>query len=118
MEYKWGDIAIISCHTSTEDKEDQTKDVFYNQLKKRVYDNIPYRTRKIIIRDLNAKMGKEPIFKHTIGEYSLHEMSNDNGEKPISLAISKNMTISSLYFPHKKFIKKPGFYLVYIKNTR
>jgi hypothetical protein len=34
---------------------------------------------KKILLDFNAKVGKEDIFKPTIGNKSLHEISNDNG---------------------------------------
>jgi hypothetical protein len=34
---------------------------------------------KIMLGDFNAKVGREDIFKPTIGNESLHEISNDNG---------------------------------------
>jgi hypothetical protein len=34
---------------------------------------------KILLADFNAKVGREDIFKPTIGNESLHEISNDNG---------------------------------------
>ncbi|KAL4143877.1 hypothetical protein QTP88_006132 [Uroleucon formosanum] len=105
---------LINCHAPTENKEDQSKEEFYNQIE-RVYDSILHRTRKIIIGDLNAKIGKEQIFKPTIGEHSLHEISNDNGSKLISFALSKNMTISSSQFPHKE-IHKHGYRLMDIQK--
>ncbi|KAL4091582.1 hypothetical protein QTP88_026249 [Uroleucon formosanum] len=105
LECKWGDIAVINSHAPTENKEDQSKEEFYNQLE-RVYNSIPHSIRKIIIGDLNAKIGKEQIFKPTIGEHSLHEISNDNGSILISFAMSKNMTISSSRFPHKEIHKQ------------
>jgi hypothetical protein len=33
---------------------------------------------KILLRDFSAKVGKEDIFKPTIWNESLHEISNDN----------------------------------------
>jgi hypothetical protein len=33
---------------------------------------------KILLGDLNAKVGRENIFKPTIGNETLHEISNDN----------------------------------------
>jgi hypothetical protein len=36
---------------------------------------------KMLLRDFNAKVGREDIFKPTIGNESLHEISNDNGVK-------------------------------------
>jgi hypothetical protein len=32
-----------------------------------------------ILLDFNAKVGREGIFKRTLGNESLHEISNDNG---------------------------------------
>jgi hypothetical protein len=34
---------------------------------------------KILLGVFNAKVGREDIFKPTIGNESLHEISNDNG---------------------------------------
>jgi hypothetical protein len=34
---------------------------------------------KILLGDFNAKVGTEDIFQPTIGNESLHEISNDNG---------------------------------------
>jgi hypothetical protein len=34
---------------------------------------------KMLLEDFNAKVGSEVIFKPTIGNESLHEISNDNG---------------------------------------
>jgi hypothetical protein len=34
---------------------------------------------KILLGDFNAKVGRENIFKLTIRNESLHEISNDNG---------------------------------------
>jgi hypothetical protein len=45
----------------------------------KIYDECPERIIKIIIGDLNAKVGQEEIFKPIIGKYSLHKISNDNG---------------------------------------
>jgi hypothetical protein len=40
---------------------------------------------KIVLRDFNAKMGKEDIFKPTIGNESSHEIINDNGVRVVNL---------------------------------
>jgi hypothetical protein len=39
---------------------------------------------KILLGDFNAKVGREEIFKTTIGIESLHEISNDNGVRVVS----------------------------------
>jgi hypothetical protein len=44
-----------------------------------VYDKFPKYHMKILFGDFNAKVGREDIFKPTIQNSSLHEISNDNG---------------------------------------
>jgi len=45
---------------------------------------------KILLGDFNAKVGRENIFKLTIGNDSLHQDSNDNGVRIVNFATSKN----------------------------
>jgi hypothetical protein len=53
--------------------------------------------------DFNAKVGWEDIFKSTIGNESLHKISNDNGV--VNFATSKNFTVKSTMFPHHNIHK-------------
>ena len=39
---------------------------------------------KILLGDFNANVGKENIFKSTIGNESLHQDSNDNGVRIVN----------------------------------
>jgi hypothetical protein len=48
---------------------------------------------KILLGDFNAKVGREDTFKPTIGNESLHEISNDNGVRLVNFDISKNLTV-------------------------
>jgi hypothetical protein len=45
--------------------------------------------------DFNAKVGREDILKPTIGNESLHEISNDNGVRLVNFATSKNYRVES-----------------------
>jgi hypothetical protein len=54
------------------------KDGFYEELE-RLFDKFPKYNMKILLGDFNAKVGREDIFKLTIGNESLHEISNDTG---------------------------------------
>lgn len=60
--------------------------------------------------NFNEKIGKERIFKPTIGQESLHQVSliyiYENGIRLITLAMSRNMLISSTFFPQKSIYKK------------
>jgi hypothetical protein len=71
-------INVLNVHSPTEDKTDGVKDSFYEKLE-RVFDKFPKYHTKILLGDFNAKVGREVIFKPTIGNESLHEIINDNG---------------------------------------
>jgi hypothetical protein len=60
---------------------------------------------KILLGDFKAKVGRENIFKPTIGNESLHEISNDNGVRIVNFATSKNLVVKSTMFPHRKIHK-------------
>jgi hypothetical protein len=69
---------VIGCHTivlnvraPTEDKTDDVKDSFYKEME-RVFDKFPKYHMKILFGNFSAKVGKEDIFKTTIGNESLH----------------------------------------------
>jgi hypothetical protein len=55
---------------------------------------------KILLGDFSAKRGKDDIFKPTVGNESLHEISNDNGVRLVNFATFKNLRVKSTRFPH------------------
>lgn len=95
---------MINVHAPTENKEEETKEEFYLKLE-RLYDSLPTNDIKIVVGDMNAKIGKENIYKGTIGNHSLHQESNENSQRLISFAASRNLVISSTWFPHKNVHK-------------
>jgi hypothetical protein len=60
---------------------------------------------KILLGDFNAKVGRKDIFKPTIGNESLHEISNDNGVRLVNFATSKNLRVKISMFPHRNIYK-------------
>jgi hypothetical protein len=52
-----------------------------------------------------TKQVKEHIFKTTIGNESLYEISNDNGVRLVNFVTSKNLTVKSTTFPHRNIHK-------------
>jgi hypothetical protein len=80
------------------------KNSFYEELD-RVFDKFAKYHMKIVLGDFNAKVGREGIFKQTIGNESLHEISKDNGVRLVNFAKSKNLTGKSTTFPHRSFCK-------------
>jgi hypothetical protein len=45
------------------------------------------------------KLVRKTIFKPTIGNESLHEISNDNGVTVVNFTTFKNLTVKSTMFP-------------------
>jgi hypothetical protein len=88
-------------HAPTEDKDDDIKDSFYEELEQ-VFCQFPRYHMKILLGDFNAKVGREDIFEPIIGNESLHEASNDNRVRVINSATSKNLIVKSTTFPFHK----------------
>jgi exonuclease III len=90
---------VLYIHAPTEDKIDDTKDSFYEELD-RVFDNFPKYHTKILLGDFNLKVGREDIFKQTTRNERLHGISNDNGVIVVNFVTSKNLTVKSTMLPH------------------
>ena len=60
---------------------------------------------KILLGELNTKVGRENIFKPTIGNESLHQDINDNGVRIVNFDTSKNLVVKSTMFPHRNIHK-------------
>ena len=58
-------------HAPIEDKSDDSKDSFYEELEQ-VFDHFPRYHTKILLGDFNVKVRRQDIFKPTIGKESLH----------------------------------------------
>ena len=101
---KFFNLSIINVHCPTDEKDEDIKAEFY-QLLEKIYDTAPKNDIKLIMGDMNAKIGKEDAYLGTIGRHSLHNESNRNGELLIDFATSRNMVISSTQFPHRDIHK-------------
>jgi hypothetical protein len=60
---------------------------------------------KILLDDFSGKVGREYIFKPTIGNESSHEISNDNAVKVGNIATSENLVVKSTMFPDRNIHK-------------
>lgn len=61
---QWFDVSIISVHAPTEDNIQEEKETFYNL--ENTLNTIPNNNIHIIVGDLNAKIGKECVFKRCV----------------------------------------------------
>jgi hypothetical protein len=89
-------------HTPTEDKIDDTKDKFKEELEF-LLGQLPKYHMKILLQDSNAKVGRKYIFKSTIGNDSLPD--NYNGVRLIKFATSKNLIVKTTLIPDHKTLK-------------
>jgi hypothetical protein len=55
---RWGDIIVLNVHDPRQDKTDEMKDSFYEELE-RVFDKFPKRHMKTLLGDFNRKVGME-----------------------------------------------------------
>lgn len=97
---KFFNYSIINVHAPHNEKPEEDKEAFYNQLAK-AYRKCPKHDIRIVIGDLNAQVGREQVYRPTIGKFSLHSGTNENGLKLINFAAAHNMVISSTCFRHK-----------------
>lgn len=104
LKTKFFNLFMINAHAETEDKDDLTKENFYLKLEQ-AYNATPSNDIKIVIGDLNAKIGKELTHREIIGKHSLHTESNDNGYRVIDFAGARNMIVASTRFPRKDIHK-------------
>ena len=74
---RWHNI-IVNVHAPSEEKSDESKGSFYEELEQ-LFHHFPKYHMKMLLGYFNAKVGRENIFKPTIGQESLHQDSNDNG---------------------------------------
>ena len=113
----WLHIIVVNIHAPSEEKSEEVKDSFYDELED-VFDQFPKYYMKILLGDFNAKLGIEDIFKPIIGQESLHQDSNENGGRLVNFATSKNLVVKSTMFPHRNFINTPGPPLMARLTTR
>jgi len=85
MRGRWCNIIVVNVHVPSEEKSDESKDSFYEELEQ-VFDHFLKYHMKILLGDFNAKVGREDIFKPTIGNESLHQDSDDNGVRLVNFA--------------------------------
>jgi exonuclease III len=101
---RWFDIIVLNVLAPTEDKSDDVKERIYEELEQ-VFDKFLNYHIKIFLGDFNAKIGRKDIFKPTIGNETMHEISNNNGVRVVNFATSKKLFVKSTIFPHRN-IKK------------
>jgi hypothetical protein len=88
LKAKWFSCTLINVHVQTNKKTKETNKEFNNLLEQTI-SQIASSDIHTVRGDSNAKIGKENVYKPTIGNESLHNETNDNGMKMIQFAVSR-----------------------------
>jgi len=104
-------------HAQSEEKSDESKDSFYEELEQ-VFDHFPKYHMKMLLEDFNAKVGRENIFRPTIGQESLHQDSDDNGVRLVNFTTSKIWWLRARCSLTGTFMNTPGPSLMVRLTTR
>jgi len=108
LKAKWFSCTLVNVHAPTNEKTEEVKEELYNLLEQNI-NQIANSDIKIIFGDFNAKVGKEDIYKPTVGTESLHKVTNNTGIKMIQFTISEGFNVRSTTFPHKDIHKETGY---------
>lgn len=88
---------------STEEKEDDIKDGFYEELENTII-GLPKQDMLLILGDFNAKLGKEQAYQPHVGLHSLHTKSNEKGKRLVGPTVAQNIQVRM--FEHKNIQNK------------
>lgn len=77
LKCRWFNIIILNCYASTENKSNEVKNAFYDELNI-VRDGLLLGKLKIIIGAFNVKIERETVYRPTIKNKILHGESNEN----------------------------------------
>jgi hypothetical protein len=91
-------------HALREEKSDDSNYRFMRNFSRFLFIFPKYHT-KILLGDLNAKVGRKNIFKPTTAYKSIHQDSNDSSVRIVNFATSKNLAVKSMMFPHRNMHK-------------
>ena len=94
----------MQCFAPTNDKTDETKEEFYNQLHD-IISNLGDKTVNVIMGEFNAKIGSDSQgYENVMGVYGLGVM-NDIGERFVNACAANNILFGGSVFPHKRIHK-------------
>ena len=98
-------VTILQCYAPTNTSSLESKEEFYEQIQATM-DKIPKRDLKILMGDLNAKVGSDNTDKELImGRHGVGEQ-NENGELFSEFCMFNDLVIGGTLFSHKPIHKK------------
>jgi hypothetical protein len=101
---KYNSINLINVHTPIEDHTEQTEKHFYDNLQ-HLLEKTPKSDTIINLGDVNAQLGKERLYNEVIGQHTLYEETDRNGELLCEFACTNDTVVMSTNFEHKRLHK-------------
>jgi len=108
---KFKNYSFICAHAPTEEKSERQKHQLCERLQ-RMHKQCPSYNIKIIVGEMNAKVGKEIWTGRAVGTCGLHDDSNDNRTCPINYAVRQCIVIGGHYSDTETYIKEHGMDLM------
>jgi hypothetical protein len=81
---RFRNITVILAYALTNDKDDQEKERFYENLE--LLNRIPRHDMVIIMGDFDAKIGNKEHLQPVAGPHTTHDFSNENANRLIQFA--------------------------------
>ena len=96
---------FIVCYAPTNDKGEEVKDAFYDELE-RLVERVPERDYLVVFGDFNARVGRDNCaWSGVLGRHGLSEEVTDNGERLLRLCAASSLCVVSTFFRHKRIHK-------------
>jgi exonuclease III len=96
----FGNITVTAAYAPTNDKDDQGKERFYENLEE-VCNRMPRYDMVMIMGDFNAQISNKEYMQPVADPHTIHDFSNENGNMLIQFAVRNRLTIKSTMFTHK-----------------
>ncbi|XP_048759375.2 craniofacial development protein 2-like [Ostrea edulis] len=97
-------MTLFQCYAPTNDSSEESKDAFYEQIQNEL-DRTPQHDIKIIMGDMNAKVGSSNMhYDRAMGKHGCGYM-NENGERLAEFCTTNNYVIGGTLFPHRDIHK-------------
>ena len=98
---RYVNMSVIVCYAPTNEADDETKDLFYDQLQE-LKNKCPRHDILIILGDLNAKVGSDNMnYTGVMGPHGVGQM-NENGERLVDICCTSRMVKGESCFPSNR----------------
>lgn len=93
-------ISLLNAYAPTENANSEEKEKFYDTMEIEI-EEIAKEDIIMITGDMNAQVGKENYISEVAGKHTIHNKSNNNGQRLCNFAVQTNMIISSTRHEHQ-----------------